>query len=102
MTHYTIARIDVTDPSWVGEYLKHVRPLVEAAGGRYLTRTTNVEQVEGDDAPPQVALLLEWPSRESAMAFYESAEYRPYREARLAGTRSDMLLVPAEDVAERA
>lgn len=34
----------------------------------------------------------------AAEAFYESAEYRPYREARIAGSHSEFFLVAGEDV----
>lgn len=98
MKHYAIARLDVTDHAWVREYVAEVTPMVERHGGRYLARTSRLEQIEGDDAPPQLALLIEWPSREAALAFYESDEYRVHRERRLAGSRGDFLLVAAEDV----
>lgn len=45
-----------------------------------------------------MVLLIEWPSREAADAFYESKEYRPYREARREGARNEFLLVAGEDV----
>lgn len=35
---------------------------------------------------------------EAADAFYESAEYRPYREAGRAGAESEFLLVAGQDV----
>ena len=80
------------------EYVRSVTALVEAAGGRYLARTTRAEKIEGERTPPQIALLIEWPSKEAATTFYESAAYRPYRERRLAGARNEFLLVPGEDV----
>ena len=98
MKHYVIAQLDVTDPSWVAEYVAHVTRQVERAGGRYLARTPRIEQLEGERRAPQVALLIEWPSREAALAFYESEQYRPHRERRLAGARNELLLVAGEDV----
>jgi len=98
MKHYAIARLDVTDPAWVADYVAEVTPMVERHGGRYLARTPRLEQLEGDGRPPQVALLIEWPSREAALAFYESDEYRPHRDRRQAGARNDFLLVAGEDV----
>ena len=72
--------------------------MVEARGGRYLARTSNVERLEGERALPQVFLLIEWPSREAADAFYASEEYRPYLQRRTNGARTEMLMVPGEDV----
>ena len=98
MKYYSIAEIDVTDQSWVATYVAHVTPLVERAGGRYLARTSKVEKIEGQRPRPQIALIIEWPSREAATTFYESAEYRPYRESRLAGAQNEFLLVAGEDM----
>jgi uncharacterized protein (DUF1330 family) len=96
--YYVIAEMRVTDPAWVADYVANVTPLIEQRGGRYLARTSRVEVLEGERARPQVLVVTEWPSREDAMAFYESEEYRPYREARIAGSESALMLVPGEDV----
>lgn len=102
MKHYFIAEMRVTDRAWVAEYVQAVTPMVERYGGRYLARTSRVEKVEGEREPLGIALLMEWPSREAAMAFYESDEYRPYRESRIAGSINEFILVPGEDVAGAA
>lgn len=98
MKHYTVAEIVITDHGWVAEYVANVTPLVEAHGGRYLARTARIERIEGERTPPQLFLLIEWPSKADAMAFYDSDEYRPYREARRAGATGEFVLVAAEDV----
>ena len=97
MKHYAVAEIDVTDSSWVRDYVENVTGIVERRGGRYLARTSNVEQIEGERPPAQVFLIIEWPSREAADAFYQSEEYRPYRERRRAGARNEFVLVAGED-----
>jgi uncharacterized protein (DUF1330 family) len=43
-------------------------------------------------------LIIEWPSKADADAFYNSDEYRPYRDARRAGATCELVLVAAEDV----
>jgi uncharacterized protein (DUF1330 family) len=96
--YYFVAEVRVTDRVWVAEYVQAVTPMVERYGGRYLARTTRAEQVEGEREPLGIALLIEWPSREAAMAFYESEEYRPYRESRVAGSINEFMLLPGEDV----
>ena len=98
MKYYAVAEIEVTDRSWVREYVADVTPLVERYGGRYLARTSNVETLEGQRRTPPLVVLIEWPSREAARAFYESEEYRPYRERRLAGARNEFVLVAGEDM----
>ncbi|MBV9107989.1 MAG: DUF1330 domain-containing protein, partial [Gemmatimonadetes bacterium] len=67
MKHYVVAEMEITDPAWVRPYVAAVTRMVEAHSGRYLARTGSVEVLEGGGAPPQVSLLIEWPSREAAM-----------------------------------
>ncbi len=98
MKHYAVAELDVTDPAWVRDYVADVTPMVQRRGGRYLARSAHVERVEGEKPLPQVLLIIEWPSKQAADEFYDSDEYRPYREARRAGARNEFVLVSGEDV----
>ncbi len=98
MRYYAVAEIDVTDPSWIRDYVANVTGMVERRGGRYLSRTGRIEKIEGERTAPQAIVLIEWPSKEVADEFYESEEYRPYREARRQGAGNEFLLVAGEDV----
>lgn len=102
MKFYSIAELDITDPGWVPAYVQNVTPMVERFGGRYLTRSSHVDMLEGTAMPGRVIVIVEWPSREAAQSFYESDEYRPYRESRTSGAKNTLFLVPAEDVARVA
>src|SRR3954452_927015 len=96
--HYAFARILISDPAWIARYVEEVTPILERMGGRYLARTPVVEVIEGEAAADgETVLLTEWPSREAALAFYESDEYRPYRDSRQAGSSGDFVLFPAGD-----
>jgi uncharacterized protein (DUF1330 family) len=97
MKHYTVATLEVTDRRWVADYVANVTAMVERAGGRYLARTPKVETLEGERRPG-IFLLIEWPSREAAMTFYDSDEYRPFRDARQTGASNELFLVAGEDV----
>ena len=99
MRYYAVAGVDVTDDGWVRDYVANVTPMVERHGGRYLARTSKLQKLEGEREPPQTFLIIEWPSREAADAFYESEEYRPYRERRRDGAHNEFLLVAGEDFA---
>jgi uncharacterized protein (DUF1330 family) len=98
MKCYTVAELDITDPSWIRDYVQHTTMLVERYGGRYLARTGNHERIEGSREPPQFYVLIEWPSREAAAEFYSSEAYRPYRDSRLAGSTGQFMLIAGEDV----
>lgn len=97
-----VGEIEITDRRWAPEYVKNVTRMVEGRGGRFLARTSKVEKIEGERKLPQVFLIVEWPSKETAEAFYESEEYRPYREARIAGAKNEFLLVAGEDMTKTA
>jgi uncharacterized protein (DUF1330 family) len=102
LKYYAVVEMEITDPSWVESYVANVTPLVERHGGRYLARTNKVEKLEGERARPQIVTIAEWPSKEAADAFYYSEEYRPYREARAAGSKTDLLVIAGNDVTGRA
>jgi uncharacterized protein (DUF1330 family) len=102
MKYYTVAELDITDQSWVSAYVKNVTKLVERSGGRYLARTSNIEKIEGERKTPQIFLIIEWPSSDAAKLFYESDEYRPYRQSRIEGARNEFVLVAGEDTAKAA
>ncbi len=98
MKYYAVAELDVTDTSWVRDYVADVTAMVERRGGRYLARTAQIEHVEGERAPAQIVMIIEWPSKRVADDFYASEEYRGHREARRAGARNEFLLIAGEDV----
>ena len=96
MKYLGIVETSITDPSWVEDYLINVTPMVSKFGGKYLTRSSNIELLEGNDKP-QFSLVAEFPSKEDALKFYNSIEYAPYREARLKGSDTKFLLVAVEN-----
>jgi uncharacterized protein (DUF1330 family) len=102
MKYYCVAELDITDQSWVPSYVQNVTKLVEQHGGRYLARTSNIEKLEGERKTPQIFLIVEFPSRDAAMAFYESDEYKPYRQNRINGAKNEFVLVAGEDIAKAA
>jgi uncharacterized protein (DUF1330 family) len=102
MKYYAVAELDVADPSWVNDYISNVTAMIERRGGRYLSRTAQIEHIEGERTPPAGFLLIEWPSRDLAMEFYDSEEYRPYRDRRQAGARNQFYLIAGEDLSGEA
>lgn len=102
MKYYCVAELVVADNSWVPSYVNNVTKLVEEHGGRYLARTSNTEKLEGERESPQIFLIIEWESKEAAMAFYESDEYKPYLQNRLDGAKGELFLIPGEDIANMA
>jgi hypothetical protein len=54
--YYSVAEMEITDRSWVPEYVKNVTRMVEQRGGRFLARTSKVEKIEGERKRPQIFL----------------------------------------------
>lgn len=59
--------------------------MAERLGGRFLARTSKIEKIEGERKAPQILTVIEWPSKETAEAFYESDDYRRHRQGRIKG-----------------
>lgn len=62
----------------------------------------HIEKIEGQRKKPQIVVIVEWPSKEAAEAFYSSDEYKPYLQSRKEGARNEFLLVAGEDINQTA
>ncbi len=80
---YSVAEIEILDPSAQDTYLPAARKALEAAHGRALRTTAGrVVQIHGGPAPKAVA-IVEWDSLDDAVAFYKSqawADLAPQRD----------------------
>ncbi len=99
MKYYAVVRVNVTDPAWVADYLADVTRIAQRHGGTYLARTGSVDVLEGGGDHPGTVIIVEYPSKEAAMAFYEDPEYQPHLQRRLAGSTGEYLLVAGKDSA---
>lgn len=99
MTVYLIADIKVTNDGWVPEYAANVHKLVEKHGGRYLSRSGNIETFEGDEKDSTLIAILEFPTREALDGFASDPEYAPYGQARQSGSVSNFHVIDDTDIA---
>jgi uncharacterized protein (DUF1330 family) len=97
MAHYSVVFVTPKSDAWIPDYLAAVGPLVEKHGGTYLARTASHERLEGTGASPGLIVILEWPSQESAEAFYGDPAYQPHLQARLGGSVSEFFMVEGKD-----
>ena len=49
MKYDVVAEIEMADQSWVPAYVRNVTRLVEQRGGRYLTRTSRIENSRANE-----------------------------------------------------
>lgn len=71
-------------------YLEEVEATVAPYGGKWLAQGP-VDVVEG--AWPGSVVLMEFPSREAATKWYDSAEYAAIRPLRINNAISDLILI---------
>ncbi|MEM7288870.1 MAG: DUF1330 domain-containing protein [Pseudomonadota bacterium] len=97
MAYYSILAVTPQTEDWIPDYIGPANRLVAKHGGKYLARTANHEQIEGDENPAALRIIIEWPSKEAAQAFMGDPEYVPHLEARTSGSQSFHFLVEARD-----
>ncbi|MDW3178724.1 MAG: DUF1330 domain-containing protein [Acidimicrobiia bacterium] len=86
--HYLVFQVDPETEDWIPGYQEAAPAALAAHGGRYLSLTPSPERLEGEGNPPSFMAIVEFPSSEAAASFYNSDEYRPHRDARIAGARN--------------
>jgi uncharacterized protein (DUF1330 family) len=98
MSVYLIADIKVTNDSWVAEYADRVHDLVERHGGKYLSRSGNIETLEGLDKDSTLIAIIEFPSRDALGNFTADSDYAPFGKARQAGSISNFHVIDDTDI----
>jgi uncharacterized protein (DUF1330 family) len=95
---YVIAEVQVTDPNpnAMMEYADKAPGMIAAYGGRYVVRGGKAEVLEGE-APNGLIVVIAFDSREKALRWYDSPEYKAIRPIRQRATKSRLIL--AEGVA---
>jgi uncharacterized protein (DUF1330 family) len=84
---YVIAIVDITDAEGYQAYSRQVPATIAKYGGRYLVRGGKSEVREGE-WPGARTVILEFPSLERALEWYDSPEYAPLRPVRQANSRA--------------
>jgi len=92
MAAYVIFDVEIRDMTQYQEYMRQVRPVIEAAGGRYLVRGGAHKVVEGDWYPRRL-VVLEFPSMAVAQDFYLSEEYQALKALRLRSSTAHSAVV---------
>lgn len=87
MAGYVIAIVDVADAEGYQEYSRQVPATIAKYGGRYLVRGGKMQVREGEWPGPRT-VILEFPSLQRAIEWYDSPEYAPLRPIRQANSRA--------------
>jgi uncharacterized protein (DUF1330 family) len=90
MTAYLIVNYDITDPEKYKEYQMGAAPIM-AGGGRLLVLDRESTVKEGDAGVQTV--VIEYPTKEAALAAYESADYQAVVGIRLSATANGRAVI---------
>jgi uncharacterized protein (DUF1330 family) len=91
MSAYLIVKLKFHDRGWINDYLASVPAILRRYGGEYLDRGAEIVRFEGDAKTPDHVTILTFPSLDAIEQFMNCADYAPFRDARIAGTESDIL-----------
>jgi uncharacterized protein (DUF1330 family) len=72
---YVIAEVDVTDPGRYRDYTARTPDSIARHGGRWVVRGGSTRVLEGDWDPGRI-VVIEFPSVEAALAWFESDDYQ--------------------------
>ena len=92
MTAYVVYSADVIDQDRYEEYKQRAEASVVAAGGRYIVRGGDIEVLEGEP-PAGRTVILEFPSRDAATAWYRSDEYAVARKVRASAATARLYVI---------
>jgi uncharacterized protein (DUF1330 family) len=89
---YILANVTVTNPAQYEDYRKFSSLAMQAHNAEVCVRGGAVSMLEGDWKPERV-VLLKFPTRDAAQAFYDSPEYGRARQAREGAAIMRMVLI---------
>lgn len=80
MAGYFVANYTITNPAEYQEYLAVVGPVLEAHGAERIVVDRGCDPLEGSAG--QVTIVLRFPTKAAAQAWYDSPEYQAIRRLR--------------------
>ena len=92
---YWLVRADITDFEKFREYASRTPAVIEKFGGKFLARAGTYEVVEGHSRTRNS--IIEFPSYDSALACWNSAEYQHTKTCRIGGAELDVVIVEGCD-----
>ncbi|MHB1988062.1 MAG: DUF1330 domain-containing protein [Acidimicrobiales bacterium] len=92
MSGYVVADVTWANDDDRRQYIELLGPSLLEHGGEMVARIRDVEVMEGDWRPGDVTVLISFPSREAALTWYGSKEYRPALELRRRASTSRLMI----------
>ena len=99
MKAYMIVRCVIHDrEKFISGYGAQAAKLLEKYGGRYLIRAPGAIPLEGIEENNNSLVISEWPSKQRALEFWNSDEYREIKKLREGIAECKVLVVEADAI----
>ena len=92
MTAYFVCTMSIHDRDTYRKYTALTPATIARHGGRFLTRGEPVETVEGGPVFSDRMVIIEFPDRETALAWYHDADYQSASHFRRLASTGRMIL----------
>ena len=92
MAAYMVCTMKIHDPDTFRQYSDHTPKTLQKYGGRFLTRGDAVTTAEGETFEERM-VILEFPDRAAAEAWYNDAEYQRLSQYRRAATTNSRMIL---------
>jgi uncharacterized protein (DUF1330 family) len=92
MPAYLLARVQIHDPERYRAYVSATPDIVAQYGGKFIVRGGQTVTLEGEEEPRRV-VIIEFPSKRHAEAFYYSPEYGKAKELRAGAATGQFVLL---------
>jgi len=92
MLGYAIFNINITNPESYKEYIEKVVKVTKKFGGKYIVRGGATTKIEGTFPHPRT-VVIQFPSYQKALDWYNSDEYKPIREIRFKNAKSIAIII---------
>ena len=90
---YLVVDVKIDDVEAYGKYKEKVKPLIERYGGEYLSRGGEINVLENELWEPTRMVLVKFPDKESAMNWYNCAEYQALKKIRIDSATSTSIII---------
>ena len=91
--YYLMGDVDIHNMDEYKIYMENTKSIIESYGGKYLVRGGDIDVKDTQLWRPTRVVLVRFPDKESADRFYQSDEYKPFREIRHKNADSTIFLV---------
>ncbi|WP_192349820.1 DUF1330 domain-containing protein [Algoriphagus sp. Y33] len=92
MPAFVIVEVDITDPEKYNEYKELTPATISPFGGKFVLRGNPVTVLEGDWNHERL-VMLQFPTKEKAEAWYNSDDYQHAKSVRSGAANAKFLLI---------